>query len=185
MRVVVADGNRATRYAVRAALRGQAAIVVVGEAEDGSAAMRLAHELKPEVLILDLVLPGVSGLEVIRVLAPVLPEVQIVAFSNDLRLRADALSAGAVGFVTKDSPDEELVREIYRVASASRGLSPPLRVGEYLLMRELISHAQLEAALAWQHQLKQKGRAIKLGELLTEIEAISEEDLEKALSGAS
>ena len=58
MRVVIADGNRATRYGVRSALRGRDGVVIVGEAEDGSAAIRLAHELKPEVLILNLVLPA-------------------------------------------------------------------------------------------------------------------------------
>lgn len=159
--------------------------MIVGEAEDGSAAIRLAHELKPEVLILNLVLPGVSGLEVIRALAPVIPEVQIVAFSNELRLRGDAFAAGAAAFVTRDSPDEELVREVYRVASASHGLASPLRLGEYLLMRDLISLAQLEAALAWQHELKQRGRTIRLGELLKDIGAISEDALEKALTGPS
>ena len=80
---------------------------------------------------------------------------------------------------------EELVREVYRVASASHGLASPLRLGEYLLMRDLISLAQLEAALAWQHELKQRGRTIRLGELLKDIGAISEDALEKALTGPS
>jgi len=181
MRVVVADANRAIRYGVGIALRDQPDIDVVGEAEDGSAAIQLARDIQPDVLVLDLFLARVGGLEVIRELAPLLPDTQFLVFSNETRLRSGALWAGAAAFVTKDSSDDELVREIRRVAAAPRRRNGSPRLGEFLLERNLISAAHLQAALAWQRELKQGGRRVKLGELLKQIAPVTEEDLANAL----
>jgi DNA-binding NarL/FixJ family response regulator len=180
VRVVVADSNRANRYGVKVTLRGHD-FAIVGEAEGAADAIRLAHELRPDILLLELRLAGLSGLHVIRAVAPVLPEVKIVAFSNEVRLRADAIAAGATSFVTKDAPEYELVAEMCRVGSDSARAKAALRTGEYLVMRELISFAQLEAALAWQRELREQGRPHKLGELLTQIGAVSESEREAAL----
>jgi DNA-binding NarL/FixJ family response regulator len=184
MRVVLADGNRAMRYGVGVALRDQPDIEVVGEAEDGSAAIALVNELQPDVVVLDVALARVGGLEVIQELAPSVSHTQFVIFSNDVRLRSAALWAGAAAFVTKDSPDELLVREIRRVASSPRRRSGAPRLGESLLERHLINVAHLEAALAWQRQLKQAGRRVPIGQLLKQIGALSDEDLESALGTA-
>lgn len=184
VRVVVADGNRAMRYGVGVALRTQPDIEVVGEAEDGSAAIRLAQELHPNVLVLDLALARIGGLEVMRELAPLLSQTRFLVFSNETRLRSDALRAGAAAFLTKDSPDEQLIREIRRAAAASEKRAKSQRLGDLLLERKLITVAHLEAALAWQRELKQGGRRVKLGELLKQIGAVSEEEMESLLAAA-
>ena len=95
MRVVVADANRAIRYGVGIALRDHADIEVVGEAEDGTATIQLVREVHPDVLVLDLLLARVGGLEVIRELASLLPDTQFLVFSNETRLRAAGLEQGA------------------------------------------------------------------------------------------
>ena len=182
MRVVIADSNRAMRYGVGVALRNQPDIEVVGEAEDGSAAIRLAQALHPDVLVLDLALARIGGLEVMRELVQLLSQTRFLVFSNETRLRADALRAGAAAFLTKDSPDEQLVREIRQVASASETRIVGQRLGDFLLERNLITVAHLNAALAWQRQLlRQTGRRVKLGELLKQLGALSGEDLDSAL----
>lgn len=184
MRVVVADGNRAARYGVAAALRSEPDMMLVGEAEDGCDAIKVAQELRPDVLVLSLSLPRVRGLEVIRELARDLPEVQVLVFSNETQSRAGALLAGAVGFVTKDAPEERLVREIRRVGTASRRRAAERRLGEVLLDRKVITPAHLDAALAWQRELKQAGRVVKLGELLVQIAPVSEAEIESALDAS-
>jgi DNA-binding NarL/FixJ family response regulator len=185
MRVVVADGNRAIRYGVGVALRGQPDIEIVGEAEDGNEAIRIVHELHPDLLVLDLSLARIGGLDVIRELAPLLPQTQFLVFSNETRLRSGALWAGAAAFVTKDSPDEQLVREIRRVGAAPRKRNGAQRLGELLLERDLITSSHLDAALAWQRELRQGGRRVKLGELLRQIGALSDDDLESALTSSN
>src|SRR5438093_12665856 len=91
MRIVVADGNRATRYGVGMALKDEPDMAIVGEAEDGHAAIRLAHELHPDVLVVDLSLARIRGLEVIRALAYLLHELRSMVFCNESLLWAEAI----------------------------------------------------------------------------------------------
>lgn len=133
IRVLIANHHRAAGNRLRAAVRAERDIEVVGDAGSGETAIRLARELRPQVLILDLSIPGVvTGLEVIRALAPVLPDVRIVVFSLERHLRGVALSSGATSFVWKEASNAELLREIRRVARASGpGLHPSgERLGE-------------------------------------------------------
>lgn len=178
IRVVVADSNRAVRYGIRAALRAASDIEVIGEAENDGAVLRLAHELRPHVIVIGLSMGGLRGADVIRALAPVLPEIRVVVFGPEGRHSADALAAGAAAFVPASAPEGRLLQAIRRAAATSEG-KPQL--GDYLVNHSLITPAQLEAALAWQRDLQARGRSAKLGELLQELGAISAADLERAL----
>ena len=185
-RLLVADGDGTTRDRVRMALRAASDVRMVGEAVDAETTIRLAHELRPSILVLDLSLPGMPGLRLIRALSLVLPELRIIAFSLDARFQADALFAGAAAFVIRDALEKELVEHIRRLASETREGTAGLRVGtqrlgEYLLAHGVINKTQLDAALAWQHELQTRGRSQRLGEILLEIGAISADALERAL----
>lgn len=134
IRVLIANHHRAFRDRLSATLRAERDIEIVGEAEDGPSAIQLAHERRPEVLLLDLSIPGtLSGLEVLRELARALPDVRIVVVSVDTRLRAAALSGGAAAFVWKGVSPGELLQEVRKLAPpADPG---PQRLGEHLPSR--------------------------------------------------
>jgi DNA-binding NarL/FixJ family response regulator len=101
---------------------------IVGEAADGWDAVQLVDRLKPDVVVLDLRLPGLHGLEVTREIARRSPQTRIVILSvhADEKSVADALDNGAVGYVTKTATAEELVYAIRQAIAGVPYLSPPL-----------------------------------------------------------
>ncbi len=182
IRLLIADDSRAIRDGLRAAFDGERDIEIVGEAEDGQMAVQLAQELRPDVLLLDLSMPALGGLDVMGAVTTTLPGARIVVFSIDVRLRRRALSVGAADFVSKDAPTGELLRAIRRAAGATDPQSPPTeRIGEYLLARAMITEAQLDDALERQADLRERGQGRRLGEILCELGAISQIDLDRAL----
>lgn len=128
VRALIADDHSAVRDGLIAALATVPDVEVLGAAQDGAEALRLAHELRPEVVILDLHLPGLSGLAVLRGLSSTHPGVRVVAYSADVRLRRDALELGACAFVPKGAPLRELLEAI-RAAARTRVSQPSSSVG--------------------------------------------------------
>src|SRR2546428_6431644 len=120
MRVLVADDHASVREAVKAVLGFEDDIEIVGEAEDGPGALRLAHELLPDAIVLDNWMPGLTGLDVARRLTRDLPNVSIVLLTLDPQLRDLALAAGAGAVVLKGAPAGELVRAVRGVATKPR-----------------------------------------------------------------
>jgi len=113
IRVLLVDDHALVRAAVRHAIVGPD-LEVVAEAESAEEATALAMETRPDVLLLDITLPGMSGVELVRELAPRLPNTKIVmltASSTDRDL-VDAIRFGATGYLTKDMAPEELARAI-------------------------------------------------------------------------
>src|SRR3954465_11127821 len=110
IRVVVADDFPLIRRAIAEALIARPGIDVVGEAGDGLEAVRLAHEKRPDVLLLDLGMPGLSGLETLSRLRDELPDLRvlIVTASEKPENLLQAFNAGAAGYLTKRSSVEEL-----------------------------------------------------------------------------
>jgi DNA-binding NarL/FixJ family response regulator len=132
--VLVVDGHQIFRDGVRALLAEQG-IVVVGEASNAEEAVALAEEVKPDVALMDLDLPGVSGVEAtkrIRHSSPV-TRVLVLTVSVDEDDVYDALRAGACGYLLKDSPTSEIVAGI-RAAAAGQSLLSP-QVAAILLER--------------------------------------------------
>jgi len=126
IRVLIADDHPMVRQGLRVFLELQGDIEVVGEAADGGEAARLAEELRPDVLLLDLVMPGVDGLGALELLAGLGHDVRILIVTSfgDHRSVAPALRAGAHGYLSKDVEPSALAAAIRAVAAGHVLLSP-------------------------------------------------------------
>jgi two-component system response regulator NreC len=126
--VVLADDHHVVRKGIKALLEAEVDIRVSGEAGSGSEAALLAGQLKPDVVIVDLMLADMSGLAVIRQVrkrSPLTAAVVLSMYGNDCYV-VEALQAGACSYVLKDSPPEELVRAVREASLGRRYLAPPL-----------------------------------------------------------
>jgi two-component system, NarL family, response regulator NreC len=128
IKILLADDHQVVREGVRALLERQAGFTVVGEAADGLMVAGLVERLRPDVLILDLVMPGLSGLDVTREVARKFLGTRIIVLSmhsSDAYV-LQALRNGASGFVLKDASSTELIRAVGEVVAGRKYLSPPL-----------------------------------------------------------
>ena len=128
IRVVLADDQELVRAGFRALLAAEPDIDVVGEAGDGAHAVRLARQLHPDLILMDIRMPGVDGLTATRqiVADPTLSEVRVVVlttFELDEYV-SEALRSGAAGFLVKNTGPAELIRGV-RVVAAGEGLLSP------------------------------------------------------------
>jgi DNA-binding NarL/FixJ family response regulator len=126
LRVLIADDHGIVREGLRSLIAEQRDMSVVGEAEDGRAAVELARELSPDVVIMDVSMPGLNGIEATRQIGRAAPAPKVIALSmhNDKRFVAEMLAAGASGYLLKDCAFDELVRAIRAVVSGQTYLSP-------------------------------------------------------------
>lgn len=126
--VVLADDNQFVRESVHALLEAEPGFCVIGEAGDGLEATRLVERLHPDVLVLDLMMPGMNGLEVARRVAAHSPKTIVVILSmyGNESYVAEALQAGAKAYVLKESTASELVRAVQEAATGRVYLAPPL-----------------------------------------------------------
>ncbi|MBO0869574.1 MAG: response regulator transcription factor [Micromonosporaceae bacterium] len=128
IKVLLADDQALVRAGFRALLDAQQDITVVGEAADGAQAVRLAAEHRPDVVLMDIRMPGLDGLEATRQIAadPELASVRIVILTTfDLdEYVFEALRVGASGFLVKDTEPVELLRGVRAVAAGDALLSP-------------------------------------------------------------
>jgi DNA-binding NarL/FixJ family response regulator len=113
MRVLLVDDHALVRSAIRQALEAPD-IVVVGEARSAEEALEMAPRLRPDLLLLDIDLPGMSGIEAVRELAPRLPDTRVVMLtvSTDRRDLLEAVRHGAAGYLTKDLTGDALLRAV-------------------------------------------------------------------------
>ena len=130
-RVFLADDHAVMRYGLRVLLE-QAGYEVAGEAGDGREAVRLASELRPDVMVMDVTMPGLNGIEAIGLLVARQPDLRIVMLSmhSDSEHVHRALAAGASGYLLKGSASEDVVAAVRAVSAGRRYLSPELRLTE-------------------------------------------------------
>lgn len=140
LRILVADDHRIFREGLCAMLRSQADLDVIAEAEDGRLALKLALDLKPDVVVMDLGMPSLNGVEATRRIVSESPAVRVLALSmhSDKRFVSGALSAGASGYLLKDCAFEELSTAIRTVAAGKAYLSPAVA---HLVVEGFVRHA--------------------------------------------
>ncbi len=128
IRVLIVDDHPTVRRGLKSLLSSYPDIEVVGEAEDGPAALRAAADLSPEIILLDIQLPGLDGIGVANQLQHSAPQAKVIALSayEDEQYIFSALRAGAYAYLLKSTSDETLVNTIRGVNKGERLLSPAL-----------------------------------------------------------
>ena len=126
IRVLLVDDHTVVRQGLRMFLSLDAELTIVGEAVNGADALQKAHELKPDVILMDLMMPVMDGIAAIGILRRDLPDIEVIALTSVLEDAAvfSAMRAGATGYLLKDTEAEELCRAIKAAAAGQVQLSP-------------------------------------------------------------
>ena len=121
IKVLIADDHQIVREGLRSMLEKEPWIKVVGEAEEGRTTLRLARELTPDVIIMDVAMPDLNGIEATRQILAEFPTIKVIALSmhDDRRFILNMVKAGAKGYLLKDSAFKDLVKAI-RVVVANK-----------------------------------------------------------------
>ena len=127
-KLLLVDDHKIMRHGIRSLLEKQAGMEVLEETNNGRSAIELARALSPDVIIMDIAMHDLNGIEATRQITTELPEVKVIMLSmhSDRQMVADALQAGASGYLLKDCEFEELVRAIETVVSNRTYLSPEI-----------------------------------------------------------
>lgn len=155
LRVVLVDDHDLFRTGLRSLLEEQG-LQVVGEAENGHVALRLVGELAPDVVIMDLKMPGPSGVETTRKISSVAPLTRVVVLTISVEDEdvMNAVMAGACGYLLKDSSIEQLIAGITAAASGESLISP--QIAAKLLQRLRSQSADVMAAAAIRTELSDR-----------------------------
>lgn len=137
IRILVADDHMLLRIGLVSFISGKADLECVGEADNGRAAVELARKLRPDVIIMDLMMPELSGAEATRIIHGELPETRIIMLTSygTAREMSDAIANGACGALMKDTSTADLVAAIRKVAS-----------GKSVIPQNLINQTNEDAA---------------------------------------
>ena len=133
IRILVADDHGVVRQGLEMYLELDPELEIVGQAVDGTEALRLARELKPDVVLMDLLMPTMDGIAATKAIRNELPDVEVIALTSVLEDGAvfDAMRAGAVGYLLKDTNAKALCQAVKAAAAGQVQLSP--QVAERLI----------------------------------------------------
>ncbi|HEX6606782.1 MAG TPA: response regulator transcription factor [Chloroflexia bacterium] len=163
IRILLVDDHSVVRKGLRMFLSLDPELEVVGEARDGAEAVRMAHELKPDVVLMDLLMPVMDGIQATATIRRELPDTEVLALTSVLEDSSvvGAVRAGAIGYILKDTEADELRRAIKAAAAGQVQLAP--QAAERLL-REVRTPESPEALTERETdvlRLVAKGRANK------------------------
>jgi len=138
--ILIADDHGLIRAGLRALLQEVTEISVVGEAEDGYAALRRIAELKPDIVLMDISLPGLSGIEVTRQVRDISPATRVLMLTvhEDEGMLRESIRAGAYGYILKRAADAELIQAIRVVSQGQMYIYPSLTSA---LVKDISPHA--------------------------------------------
>ena len=128
LRIVLADDHRIIREGLSALLEKQTDVEVIAEAEDGRTAVEVSRKLKPDVVIMDITMPDLNGIEATRQIVKESSGIKVIALSmhSDRKFVMEMLSAGASGYMLKDSAFEELDKALHTVINDQTYMSPKI-----------------------------------------------------------
>lgn len=154
IRILVADDHEVVRMGIKAMIQQHVNLVVIAEAENGDDAVKLALEHKPDVVVMDVRMPGMSGIDACAKITSQLPDTRVVmltTFAEDDLLFA-AIRAGAAGYVLKRIGNDDLIRTIERVASGESALDSAMVASVFreVTMAEKQREASVFSALSAQ-----------------------------------
>jgi two-component system invasion response regulator UvrY len=131
IKVLVADDHHLVRTSIVRTIELESGLKVIAEASDGETAIKLSREHTPDIVLMDIRMPGVDGLEATRKIVRSLPDVRVIVLTAYLEesYAKRLLEAGAFGFISKDTPFDEMIRAIRQVAHGERYLSPEIAQG--------------------------------------------------------
>ncbi|MCF2442790.1 response regulator transcription factor [Dyadobacter sp. CY345] len=138
IRILVVDDHSVVRQGIITLLEDEEDILIVGEASDGDEVLDSVEALSPDVILLDLTMPRMSGIEAIKALVPVYPEVKVLVFSmhNNPDYILSAVKSGAAGYLLKDTGREEILKAVRSVAAGELYYPPN---ASSIIIRNLIT----------------------------------------------
>ena len=162
VRIVLAEDHTILREGLRALLSSDSIFEIVGEAEDGREAVRCVERLSPDLLLMDLSMPRMSGMEAISEIKKRHPETRIIALTvhKTEEYLLTTLKAGADGYVLKDATHDELVLAIKHVMTGKSYLSPS--VSEKVIEGYLEGREGVESVSAWKTLSQREREVLKL-----------------------
>lgn len=141
IRIMIADDHEIVRNGLRSLIEKELDMEVIAEADNGRNAVRLALELAPDIVIMDIAMPDLNGIEATRQIIAALPRIKVIALSMhaDKRYVMEMLKAGASGYILKDNAYEELARAIRTALKNRTYLSPQVTetvIGDYVQLAQ-------------------------------------------------
>jgi DNA-binding NarL/FixJ family response regulator len=160
IQVLLVDDHAIIREGLRSLLEKQPELEVIADTDDGRKAIEFVRELLPDIVVMDITMPGLNGIEATRQITAEFPQVKVIALSiySKRRFVADMLSAGATGYILKECLFDELIQAIKAVAAGGRYLSPRITdvvVSDYVKRLSASAGSPFEALKAREREVLQ------------------------------